>query len=198
MRIGPRELLFFLVLAAMPLAAYFWPWQTPVRGIRQWNQQIAEARQEIRNKQDKLKKLEQATTRIENLGQEIDRLTRSIKMFEKKLPAQRQVEVVLKEVWQLARKHDLTPQSVRTDKIVPAAHYAELPIKMEISGDFDGFYSFLIDLEKMPRITQIPTMRMQKKENNEESGQMKAEMVLSIFFESAKDSKGGQQKASAI
>jgi type IV pilus assembly protein PilO len=188
MRIGLRELIFFLFLAAMPLAAYYWPWTTPVRGLKQWNQQIAEARDDIQRKQDKLDELEQTTTRIENLGKEIDRLNRAIKMFEKKLPAQRQVEVVLKEVWQLARKHDLTPQSVRTDKIVPAAHYAELPIKMQISGDFDGFYSFLIDLERLPRVTQIPTMRLEKQDDSDEQGKMTAEMVLSIFFESADDS----------
>jgi len=197
MRIGLRELIFFAVLAALPLVAYFWPWSTPVKGIKQWNEDIAQARDELQQKRQKLDRLQTTRARIESLGQEIDKLSKAIKVFEKKLPKQRQVEVVLKEVWQLAKKHDLTPESVRTAEIEPAAHYAELPINMDIAGDFDGFYSFLIDVEQMPRVTQMPTMRMEKLEEDDASGQMKASVVLSIFFESASE-KSNSDQASRI
>jgi type IV pilus assembly protein PilO len=197
MRIGPRELLFFLVLAIMPLLAYFWPWQTPVRGIRQWNQQIAEAREDIRSKQKKLDQLEETTTKIENLGQEIERLTRSIKKFEKKLPPEEQLDVVLRKVEQKARKHSLNTERFDPEPKQPRAEYAKKPIAMKISGDFDGFYSFLIDLEKMPRITQIPSMELKKRQSGEDKGQMQAQMVLSIFFETD-ENQDDAKKASAI
>ena len=196
MRFGLREMVFALLLAAIPLLAYFWPWQTPVRGIQALNEDTREARQRIKRKQAKLQELEKATTSIENLGKEIDKLSSAIKMFEKKLPAQRQVEVVLKEVWQLAEKHRLNPKSVRTDKIVPAAHYAELPINMEIVGDFDGFYSFLLDLERLPRITQIPSLQIVRRSEKSANGKMRAELVLSIFFESQADDQDSQAQAS--
>lgn len=185
MRFGTRELFFVILLLAMPLSAYYCI-------FAKWNKSIAQAQTEIQNKQAKLAQLRQATASIPDLGTEIDRLSKAITIFEKKLPAQRQVEVVLKEVWQLAAKHGLNPKSVRTDKIEPTAHYAELPIRMQIEGNFDGFYSFLLDLEKLPRITRMPVMKLEKVKKKDADGQMKADIVLSIFFEGKQDSSEGQ------
>jgi type IV pilus assembly protein PilO len=59
---------------------------------------------------------------------------------------------------------------------------------MEIYGDFDGFYSFLLQLERLPRITRVPKMTL-KRTNGErkQQGRMKAEVTLSIFFEGGSD-----------
>lgn len=177
MQFGPREAIFVLLLLAMPVAAYFFVFQP--RTV-----QIAEAREEIVSKQSKLKELEAATKSIEDLGSEIDRLRQAITLVEQKLPAQRDVEIVLRDVWRLAAENKLTPKSVRTDKIVETSHYAELPIKMTIVGDFAGFYTFLQELEKLPRITRTPNMKLEKLDKQE--GVMQADMVLSIFFEGQK------------
>jgi len=182
MQFGLREAAFVLLLLAMPVAAYFFVFQPRAT-------QIAEARTEIASKQAKLKELEAATKSIEDLGDEIDELRQAIELFEQKLPAQRDVEVVLRDVWRLAAENNLTPKSVRTDKIVASAQYAELPIKMTIIGDFSGFYTFLQELEKLPRITRTPNMKLKKLKDQD--GEMQADMVLSIFFE------GDKRRASA-
>lgn len=177
MQFGPREAVFVLLLLAMPVAAYFFVFQP--RAV-----QIEDARSERLAKEAKLQELKVALKNIDDLGAEIDRLREAITLVEQKLPAQRDVEVVLRDVWRLAAENNLTPKSVRTDKIVDAAHYAELPIKMKIVGDFAGFYTFLQELEKLPRITRMPEMKL-KKDGNDGSV-MQADMVLSIFFEGEK------------
>ncbi|MCC7193073.1 MAG: type 4a pilus biogenesis protein PilO [Phycisphaeraceae bacterium] len=174
MRFGMREMLFLLVLLALPAASYFFVFEPR-------NKQINEARREVKQKQAKLEQLEAATRNIADLGVEIDKLSEAIQVFEQKLPAEREVEVILKQVWELAARHNLTPKSIRTDKPVPAAGYSELPIRLTILGDFDGFYSFLLDLEKLKRITRMPQMTVKKIPPQE--GQMQADFVLSIFFE---------------
>jgi type IV pilus assembly protein PilO len=173
MRFGYREIVFFLVLLGLPVAAFVFVFQ-PV------NDEIEQVRVENAAKQTKLDRLEVAR-HIEDLGNEIQKLDESIEMFEAKLPAEKEVEVILKEVWQLASQHGLRPRSVRTEKPVAATMYSELPIKMEIIGDFDGFYSFLLDLEQLSRITRIPDMKLSKLHDTE--GHMKAGFTLSIFFE---------------
>ena len=175
MRFGTRQLIFVVLLLAMPVAAY-------VMVFSPRNEQISEARHEIQLKQSKLTQLEKATRSISDLGQEIDKLSDAIALFEQKLPAEREVEVILHQIWQLAARHRLTPKSIRTDKPVITNQYAELPIKVVIVGDFDGFYSFLIDLEKLRRITRTPRMKLIK--DKKKDGQMKAEILLSIFYES--------------
>lgn len=166
--------MFLLVLVALPVASWFFVFAPRA-------EQVAEVEAEIKQKQAKLEQLENATAAMDNLGEEIDKLTQAIQVFEQKLPAQHEVDVILKEVWELAAKHDLAPKSVRPEKIMSAAYYTELPIKMEIVGDFDGFYSFLLELEKLQRITRMPNMKLEK--IKDEEGMMKAVVILSIFFE---------------
>lgn len=175
MRFGFRELLFILVLIAMPVASWWFVFNPK-------NEQIATAEREMVSKQQKLQQLQAATKQIEDLGEEIDKLTKAIELFEAKLPAEKEVEVILKEVWQVAAKHQLKPRSVRADKPIKAARYSELPLKMVIAGDFDGFYAFLLDLEKLSRITRVPDMKLDKLKKGED-GQMEASFTLSIFFE---------------
>ena len=97
--------------------------------------------------------------------------------------------MILRQVWELAQKHKLSPKGVHADKTVPAAQYSELPLRMTIDGDFDGFYSFLLDLEKLRRITKLREMHLKKAPGEE--GQMEADMVLSIFFENADSGEKG-------
>lgn len=175
MRFGFRELLFILVLVALPVIA----WMTAFEPM---NLAIAEAEREMLTKQQKLQQLQLATSRVDDLGREIDKLTKAIEVFEAKLPAEKEVEVILKEVWQVAAKHELKPRSVRADKPIKAARYSELPLKMIIVGDFDGFYAFLLDLEKHSRITRVPEMKLEKLKKGGD-GQMEATFTLSIFFE---------------
>jgi len=173
MRFGFREIVFIVVLLGLPVAAYFFVFE-PVNG------QIEQVRKENAVKQAKLDKLEVAR-HIEDLGNEIEKLDEAIAMFEAKLPAEKEVEVILKEVWQLATERGLRPRSVRTGKPVRSVMYDELPIKMEIIGDFDGFYAFLLDLERLDRITRVPDLELEKLRDTE--GHMKAAFTLSIFFE---------------
>lgn len=187
MRFGIREVVFLLVLLAMPVAAWYWVFLPE-------NQKIAEARREIIAKQAKLRQLEAATRQIADLSAEIDKLTEAIDVFEAKLPAEKEVEVILKEVWQLADKHGLKPRSVRTDKPIKSARYSELPLKMVIVGDFDGYYQFLLDLERLSRITRVHQMTLKKLKDADE-GQMEASFTLSIFFEPQDEPAGAQPRA---
>ena len=174
MKLGPREILFLLLLLALPAAAYLFVFQPR-------NDQIREVRAQIVDKLDKLEQLQESTRHIDDLGQEIERLSQAVDLFEQKLPAQQEVEVILKEVWELATAQGLTPKSIRTEDPIDMQLYAELPLKMVIVGDFDGFYGFLLDMERLRRITRLPQMRLENLDRHE--GRIKADVVLSIFYE---------------
>jgi type IV pilus assembly protein PilO len=175
MRFGIRESLFLLVLLAMPVAAYFFVFEPR-------NSQIAEARDDIAAKQARLAQLDTATAGFSNLGNQIDELTRAVALFQEKLPAGRETYVIVNTVAELAASNRLTVRQVRPDRIVPAAEYAELPIRMTIVGGWSGFYQFLQELERLPRITQVPRMELTRLTGDQE-GLMEADVVLSIFFE---------------
>ena len=91
------------------------------------------------------------------------------------------MDKILKEVWQMAEANSLTTRTVKTQKSERGPSYSEQPITMTLAGDFTGFYSFLLQLEKLPRITRLTQMKLEK--INERDGEMTAQLTLSIFFE---------------
>ena len=175
MRFGLREAIYVLLLLAMPASAY-------LTVFKQRAAADLTAKEEIVQVNDKIKRVSKATAAIPDLSAEIEKLTDAIDQFQSMLPTDREVETLLKQVWEIAGKHGLTTKSVRPDKIVPAAQYAELPIKMEIVGDFFGFYEFMREVEALPRITRMPKIDIER-EDKDNPGQVKAKVTLSIFFE---------------
>ncbi len=178
MRFGLRELVFLLVLLAMPAVAYF-------AVFKEQNNKHQEARAEIQVKRAKLDMLDKKTAQFINLDEEIARLKAAIELIEQKLPAGRETYVVVNRVADLARSHKLKVEEIKPDKAVSAGPFAsELPIQLEITGGFEGYYRFMLELERMPRITQVPLMTLKRSDKKGDlEGTMSASMTLSIFFE---------------
>lgn len=191
MKFGLRELFFFAVLLAVPVAAWLCLFKPR-------NDDIAKAKAEIAVKQANLEKLAQVTSRISDIGLAIEQGRESIELIEAKLPSEQGVDAILEQVWSLAKKNKLTVLSVKSEKAVPAALYMELPLKMQMEGQFEGFYQFLLELENLPRITRIFQLKLERaggdlaapsKKGGSTSqeqlppGSMEAEFLLSIYFE---------------
>jgi type IV pilus assembly protein PilO len=136
-----------------------------------------------------LVQLKQATAGIEDLGRKIDDLQKAIDFFESKLPQEKEMDKILAEVSQMADANALQTKTVKTLKSERTANYSEQPIQMSLSGDFNGFYAFLLQLEKLARITRVTQMNLQK--IDEHDGQMQAQMTLSIYFEPENGSVAG-------
>ncbi len=182
MRFGPREVVFFIVLLVVPVASYFYVFQPR-------NAEIKQAQIEVENKQAKLDKLREVSEHIDDIGLAIDRGRAAIQLVETKLPSARDVEVILEDVWELAATSRLNVKSIKSETPVPAAGYMEQPLRIVMEGQFEGFYEFLLALESLPRITRIHEMKLDRQgggrrgDDAESSGLMKAEFVLSIYFE---------------
>lgn len=198
MKFGFREFIFFIVLLAVPVAAYFYVFKPR-------NDEIKKANEEIAMKQARLDTLAAVAARIDDIGLEIERGRESVKTVEAKLPSAQDVEGILEQVWQTARRNALTLVSVKSEKPVPAALYMEQPLKVAMEGQFDGYYQFMLELENLPRITRIHQMKIEKakpvangdKDDALPPGSMKAEFILSIYFEPQGAGASANRSASA-
>jgi type IV pilus assembly protein PilO len=157
--------------------------------FRPQNMRNDEMRQQIEIKQAKLRQLNDAISTIGDLEKQIDELSKAIVFFKSKLPNEKEVDKILQEVWLLAKSNKLNPKSIRTIKRRMGAgaapistEHAEQPIKVELRGDFLGFYAFLMALENQPRITRIRKMTI-KRLKDCKIGRISAEFEMSIFFE---------------
>jgi type IV pilus assembly protein PilO len=189
MKFGAREILFVTLMAGLLVATYFLVF---AKGQARREALLAE----ISSKQTALANLKSSTAGIDDLGHKIDELQKAIAFFEGKLPQEREVDKILKEVWQMAEANNLVTRTVKTQKSERGPNYSEQPITMALAGDFNGFYSFLLQLEKLPRITRVTQMKLEKMQ--ERDGSMTASLTLSIFFEPDQSNGGGQKMASGM
>ena len=174
MKFGIRELI--LVCAMVGLLVCSWLFV-----FKKANAKVVDLKQKTETKQKELGTLDKATTGIEDLGRKIDELQKAITFFESKLPQEREIDKILREVSQMAEQNSLQTKTIKMLKSERGPSYSEQPISVSLSGDFDGFYTFLLQLEKLSRITRVTQMSLEK--INERDGEMQAQMTLSIFFE---------------
>ena len=81
----------------------------------------------------------------------------------------------------MAEQNKLVTKTIRTMKSQRGSAYSEQPIEMNLNGDFAGFYEFMLQLERLPRLTRVQNMILDKM--NGQEGSMEAKVTLSIFFE---------------
>ena len=182
MKFGLRELVFVLLLMAIPLGAWWF-------AFRPRDAMDATMLRQIEAKRAKLQELNKTTATIGDMQREIASLEKGIAFLQAKLPSEKEIDKVLQEVWRLAEANRLTTKSIRTTSKNPQLVFAasdgsqaELPIEMKLEGNFLGFYAFLLALENQPRIMRIRKMTLSKPPTGEE-GAMQAEFEMTVFFE---------------
>ena len=174
MKFGIREIAFVVVMVGMLGCIYFLVWaksQSKIAGMERKTEEKLKA----------LADLKRATSGVSDVDKKVAELEEAIKFFEKKLPQERDIDQILKEVWSMAEQNQLTTKTIKTMKSQRGAAYNEQPIEMTLSGNFTGFYEFLLKLERLPRLTRVSQLSLDKISGAE--GQMEAKLVLSIFFE---------------
>ncbi len=181
MRFGIRELIFFVVLLAVPVASF-------VYVFKPRNDEIRNAKSEIAEKENRLNRLQEVVARIDDIDAAISEGQEAVTLLESKLPSRGGVENILEQVWSLASQAGLTVKSVKSREAVPAAMYQELPLDMVMEGYFDGFYQFMLELENLPRITRVHNMMLErnasnKPGDNKPEGWVRAEFTLSIYYQ---------------
>jgi type IV pilus assembly protein PilO len=186
MKLGIREILFFIVMLAVLGSAYFFVFSKA-------NDKRKALEADTLAKQRDLDNLHNATSGINDRNHKIAELESAIKFFDGKLPPQRDVDTILQQVAQTSEAAGLATQTVKPSKSETTAHYSEEPIELSLTGSFEGFYQFLLDLEKLPRLTRVTQMKLSK--IDERKGQMTAHLTLSIYF--VPDTSSGGATAAA-
>ena len=171
---GVKKIVFFILLVGLAYVAHTYM-------IKPANRNLAQEKAKVEQKLAKLAELERATATAENLTEQLEQMAEAMQYFESKLPPTSEIYTVLENVTVIAQKRGLVPKTIRTLKRKGNGGYVEQPLKMELHGDFNSYYSFLLELEKLDRITKIRELSLKKKLNHE--GQIEATFVVSIFFQ---------------
>lgn len=175
MRLGIKELIFMMLMGGLLVCAYLFVFKPDAEKVKSLDADTA-------TKKKALADLRASTAGIQDLEKKIDELQEAITFFESKLPKEKELDKILESVTTKAKEHNLHTKTFKTGKIENSAGYSEQPIEMVLQGEFrNGFYAFLLDLEKLSRITRISKMELTKIDGHD--GAMVANLTLSIFFE---------------
>lgn len=172
-----RKAVFFVILLCVTAIGYQYM-------IKKANRELAKAKVQLQAILGKLAEFEKASAAAEGLAKQMEQLEESIIFFESKLPPTSEIHKVLEQVTVIAQDQGLKPKTIRTLAKKNNSGYVEQPITMGLEGNFNAFYSFLLELEKQPRIMKIRELKLAKHLKDE--GQIKADFVVSIFFQNKK------------
>ncbi len=177
-----RQLGFIVVMITVPLVCWYYIFQPQ-------NMMIDSINDDIRIRQEKLDEVETMAADLEDLESIVQSGLQAIELIESKLPRQQDVESILEQVWQIARTNGMIVKSVRSKKPVSAMVYMEQPLDVELEGPFEGFYAFMLSLEKLPRITRVFDLELAKithlsgpSKDELPLGSVRADFTLSIYF----------------
>jgi type IV pilus assembly protein PilO len=172
---GFRKAVFFILLTGTIIVSYQYV-------MKPANRYLTEKKQQRDTKKAKLHELQQAkATAKSSLSSRLAQVEEAIKFFESRLPPSSEIDRVLHDVTVIAQKRGLNPKTIRTLETKNNGGYVEQPLKMELEGNFNSFYSYLLELEKLPRITKIRQLQLDKQKKDE--GQITADFIVSIFFQ---------------
>ncbi|MEJ2646868.1 MAG: type 4a pilus biogenesis protein PilO [Sedimentisphaerales bacterium] len=169
-----RKIVFFILLVGLAIVGYQYM-------IKPANKDLADAQAKVDAKMEQLIKFQEATAAAEDINKQLSKLQEAIEFFESKLPPTSQIHEVLEQVTLIAQKQGLKPKTIRTLTTKDNSGYVEQPLKMELDGNFSSFYSFLLELEKLPRIMKLRELELKKKKSYE--GEISANFIVSIFFQ---------------
>ena len=169
-----RKIVYFILLLGLSAVGYQYM-------IRPANKNLSQLKERVNTMIAQRAKFEEATAAAEDLTKQLEQLQEAVKFFESKLPPTSQIHEVLQQVTLIAQKQGLHPKTIRTLVIKDNSGYVEQPLKMELVGNFSSFYSFLLELEKLPRIMKIRELTLEKQTSDE--GQISANFIVSIFFQ---------------
>lgn len=174
MAFGGRQLAYTGVLLAVPVAAFFVVFKPQ-------NDRIEQARKDTEIRKAMLDKLREATAQSADLRRENERIAASIRALEARLPNDKGIDEVLRDVHAAAEQSGLRlPKFRRTDRAIQSGVAMEQPIELELTGTFDSLYRFLLRLEQLPRITRLTDMRITR--DRDQEGYVNVRATLSVFY----------------
>ena len=168
-----RKLVLFVMMLGLSWFAYIYM-------IKPANASIKQQRLDMNSKLAKLGELERLSSQAGDISEQLSRLSEAVKFFQSKLPLESEIHKVLESITLIAQKQGLATGTITALKTQDCSGYIEQPLKMELTGDFYAFYSFLLEAEKLPRIVRFREIELQKNDKNPNG--LKANLVISVFF----------------
>ena len=127
--------------------------------------------------------LEQNQARAQNLpilAMEVDRLRLKLERFNKKLPKTTELGEFIRDLTQVSQQYTVRKLVHQPGTVKRQDLYGEIPITMSFEADFQNVFSFLRQLEDMPRLIRVKNLSVKCKDPK--LGHVDVNMAMNSYF----------------
>lgn len=168
MAIEPRDIFFKLskiqrllivtaICVLLLVAFYFLVISDMLAAVNNLETQIGRLKLEIANQKKILAEGPKLRARLQELDKKLEAMVAS-------LPEKQEIEVLLKRITDLLAQTNLDAKRFIPGKeqINEELYFAKIPIELNVRGDYQKIGAFLASLKDLPRIINVPTIKLSK------------------------------------
>lgn len=116
--------------------------------------------------------------KLERISHEIEDIQKNLEAFERQLPQEKRIYDFLVEIDNLAHRNRVQLEGITPGQLEQGRLYSRVPITISANSGFKDFYTFLYQLENIPRITMTESLRVTRLPNE---NRCKIQMDLAVF-----------------
>jgi type IV pilus assembly protein PilO len=131
--------------------------------------------------QRRLSEVRSIAANLHEFEQEIARLELKLSKVLRQLPDNKELEVLLTDISNAGKKSGIEIKSFKRKNEVEHGFYAEVPIAIELEGEFHDVARFFDMLAKLPRIVNMGTLKMKVATENLEKTRLRVEGTATTY-----------------
>ena len=168
MALEPREIFFKLKtihrilivvgICVLLLVAFYFLWVAEdLEKVSNLEKQIGSLKLEIINQEKILAEGPKLKARIQELEKKLQTMVAS-------LPEKQEIEILLKKITDLLSQTNLVAKRFvpGKEKVDEELYYATIPLELNVRGEYQKIGAFLASLNDLPRIVNVPTIKLGK------------------------------------
>ncbi len=168
MALEPQEIFFKLKtihrvlivvgICILLLVAFYFLWVAEdLEKVSSLEKQIGSLKLEIINQEKTLAEGPKLKARIQELEKKLQTMVAS-------LPEKQEIEILLKKITDLLSQTNLVAKRFvpGKEKVDEELYYAEIPLELNVRGEYQKIGTFLSSLNDLPRIVNVPTIKLAK------------------------------------
>ena len=145
------------------------------------SQALAQLRTEESNLQRKLSEVRLVAGNVAGFAKEIEGLELTLKKALRQLPNQKQLEVLLTDISNLGKTAGVEIRSFQRKKEVSHDFYAEVPIAIQLHGEYHDIGKFFELLAKLKRIVNMGSLKISVAKEDIEGTHLKVTGIATTF-----------------
>lgn len=192
MKITLREMIFFALLFCLPLATYMLVFK-PRQVAEQILREDISAKRKLSADFDKYR-----VQAIGNIEEDLAALMAIKAKSVSRLPESPDMGPVIDELSRIAKSNNLKISRMQSVSLsdkekleLSTANYGIQRLDIELDGNYIGFYRFLAEMEKMPRIIHVQNLDIQRVEEGNRQGDIKVRTDLRVYYGKPQKENGG-------